>query len=99
MNHKFACLKPYCDVLTTKGWKNICDVTLKDKVAILDNFDNICYERPTEVHEYDYNGKMYQLQSEQVDLTVTPNHRMWIKKRNKDNFEFMTAENVFGKIT
>ena len=40
---------------------------------------------------------MYQLQSQQVDLTVTPNHRMWIKKRNKDNFEFMTAENVFGK--
>ena len=94
---KFACLKPNCDVLTTKGWKNICDVTLKDKVAILDNNDNICYERPTEVHEYDYNGKMYQLQSQQVDLTVTPNHRMWIKKRNKDNFEFMTAENVFGK--
>ena len=94
---KFACLKPNCDVLTTKGWKNICDVTLKDKVAILDNDDNICYERPTEVHEYDYNGKMYQLQSEQVDLTVTPNHRMWIKKRNKNNFEFMTAENVFGK--
>lgn len=94
---KFACLKPNCDVLTTKGWKNICDVTLKDKVAILDNDDNICYERPTEVHEYDYNGKMYQLQSQQVDLTVTPNHRMWIKKRNKDNFEFMTAENVFGK--
>lgn len=94
---KFACLKPNCDVLTTKGWKNICDVTLKDKVAILDNDDNICYERPTEVHEYDYNGKMYQLQSQQVDLTVTPNHRMWIKKCNKDNFEFMTAENVFGK--
>jgi hypothetical protein len=94
---KFACLKPNCDVLTTKGWKNICDVTLEDKVAILDNDDNICYERPTKVHEYDYNGKMYQLQSQQVDLTVTPNHRMWIKKRNKDNFEFMTAENVFGK--
>lgn len=94
---KLACLKPCCGVLTTKGWKNICDVTLEDKVAILDNDDNICYERPTKVHEYDYNGKMYQLQSQQVDLTVTPNHRMWIKKRNKDNFEFMTAENVFGK--
>ena len=94
---KLACLKPCCGVLTTKGWKNICDVTLEDKVAILDNDDNIYYERPLKVHEYDYNGKMYQLQSQQVDLTVTPNHRMWIKKRNKNNFEFMTAENVFGK--
>jgi len=49
---------------------------------------------------------MYKLRSQLVDLTVTPNHRMWVKKRKilengkydyPDKYDFMTAENCFGK--
>ena len=101
---KFACLVAYTRILTSNGWKEIKDVTLKDKVAILDpKSDNILYEHPEEVHKYDYNGKMYQLRSQLVDLTVTPNHRMWVKRRfgkgreYKENFEFMNAEKCFGR--
>jgi DNA-directed RNA polymerase II subunit RPB2 len=103
---KFACLVAYAMVLTSKGWKKIKDVTMEDKVAILDpETDNICYENPEEVHCYDYNGKMYKMKSSLVDLTVTPNHRMWVKKRktidgNFDygkDFEFITADKCFGK--
>ncbi len=103
---KFACLRNFIDVLTIKGWKKIKDVTMEDKVAILDPVtDNIVYENPEAVHCFDYNGKMYEMKSSLVDLTVTPNHRMWVKKRKTidgkfdygKDFEFITADKCFGK--
>ena len=100
---KFACFQNKTEVLTDNGWKNIDKITLKDNVAILDN-DNVKYEKPLEFHEYDYSGKMYDLQSQQIDLTVTPNHRMFIKKRYgkgsnyKDNFEFKELTTLLNLI-
>jgi len=101
---KYACTLPYTMVLTINGWKQIKDVNMNDKVAILEpETDNISYEHPEKIHCYDYNGKMYQLKSQLVDLTVTPNHRMWIKRRYgkgsnyKDNFEFMRADECFKR--
>jgi DNA-directed RNA polymerase beta subunit len=93
---KFACTTEFTEVLSLEGWKSIKDIKITDKVAILDG-DNVKYECPLKLHEYDYDGKMYELKSQQVDLTTTPNHRLWIKKRNKDYFEFVNAENAFGK--
>jgi hypothetical protein len=99
------------DVLTSEGWIKIIDVNLDHKIAILDpETDNILYEKPSEVHCFDYDseldGKMYQLKSQLVDLTVTPNHRMYVKKRrvleNKkydypEEFSPMFAKDCFGK--
>ena len=90
------------EVLTTSGWKALELITLDDKVAILEN-DNVVYENPTETYVYDYDDKIYELKSQQVELSVTHNHRMWIKKRYgagskyKEDFEFMTADKCFGK--
>jgi len=101
---KYSCLLPDTMVFTTNGMKMIKDITIEDKVAVLDiEKDNIKYEYPEKIHCYDYNGKMYQIKSQLVDLTVTPNHRMWIKKRfgkgsnYKKEFEFMNAEDCFEK--
>ena len=99
---KFACLTNECEVLCESGWKNINNVTFYDKVAILDN-ENVCYEYPTQLHKYQYNGKMYKLNSKYVDLTVTPNHRMWVKKRYgtsckyNTNFDFEYADKCYKK--
>jgi hypothetical protein len=108
---KFCIFSKNCDVLTSEGWIKITDINLDHKIAILDpEIDNILYEKPSEVHCFDYDseldGKMYQLKSQLVDLTVTPNHRMYVKKRrvleNKkydypEEFSPMFAKDCFGK--
>jgi len=108
---KFCLCSEKTDVLTTNGWVKIENVTNKHFVAILNpETDTIEYENPSEIHRFDYDseidGKMYQLKSQLVDLTVTPNHRMVVKKRKTledgkfnypDNFDFMLAKDCFGK--
>jgi DNA-directed RNA polymerase beta subunit len=105
------CVCFFADVLTNKGWINITKITNKHKVAIYDpDLDTLVYEYPQEVHCFDYDseldGKMYQLKSQLVDLTVTPNHRMYVKKRTTlengkfdypKDFDFMLAKDCFGK--
>ena len=40
------------------------------------------YQKATEVFHADYFGQMYRVRSEQVDLLVTPNHRMWVQRHD-----------------
>jgi hypothetical protein len=105
------CHSKSAEVLTNKGWIKINEITKKHKVAIYDpELDTLVYEHPQEIHCFDYDseidGKMYQLKSQLVDLTVTPNHRMYIKKRKTlengkfdypEKFDFMLAKDCFGK--
>jgi hypothetical protein len=95
---KFCLTSDRCDVLTYNGWINIKDVTINHKVAILVN-DTLVYEQPQEIHCFAYDseedGKLYQVKNEFVELTVTPNHRMYVKE--KDNFNFVFAKDCFGK--
>lgn len=93
------CLTPDHDVLTDKGWIPINELALKDKVATLVNGE-LRYENPSETFEFDFgptDGKMYEVNSEQVNLCVTPNHRMYVKEDGKDEFEFEYAKNLFEK--
>jgi len=91
------CLTPDHEVLTRNGWKNIVDVSVEDEVATLVDGKYLKYEKPSEVQVFDYNGKMYELDSQQVQLCVTPNHRMYVKKRGSEEYGLDLAENIFGK--
>lgn len=84
------------DVLTSKGWKPLSDITKKDLVATLDN-DKLRYRHPTDIYEFDYDGKMYELRSQQVDLDVTMDHELYVKKRDHKNFELVPAKDIKGK--
>ena len=93
---KMACFTDKTSVLTDKGWKSIKDVLKEDKVATLQHGE-IVYDFPLETFEYDYEGKMYHLVSQQLDMTVTPNHKLYVKRRDKKEYELIKAEDVFGK--
>jgi ribosomal protein L37AE/L43A len=95
---KFSCYSDDTDILTDKGWINITELTMKHSVAtLMEGGQSMRYTTPLEVMEYDFNGDMYSIQSNQVDLLVTPNHRMYVGNRDGDNFGFKLAEELYGK--
>ncbi|HID60311.1 MAG TPA: hypothetical protein EYP46_00445 [Hadesarchaea archaeon] len=104
-------LDPFCgcydsetEVLTKKGWKRFDTVTVGDEIATLNpaTFE-LEYQRPRRLYHYIYRGKMYKVKSKQVDLLVTPNHRMFVAQRKSLKpksewiFDLIPAESIFGK--
>jgi hypothetical protein len=92
---KLACFDPSHDVLTTEGWIPVTEVTKNHKIASLVDGKYLQYVNPTEIMNYDFDGKMYQVESNQVSLCVTPNHRMWVAPRN-GIFKIEKAEDIYG---
>jgi len=95
---KFCCYTPEHEVLTSEGWKSITKITKQDKVATLIDGHTLEYTNPTDIQEYDYDGDMYCIKSDQVDLMVTPNHRMYVGDREGCNFKIELAEDCYGKV-
>jgi DNA-directed RNA polymerase II subunit RPB2 len=90
---KFTCYDDTHQVLTTDGWINISNITKKHKVASLIN-NNLVYQHPYDIQSYDYNGDMYLVNSKNVSLCVTPNHRMLVKKEYDENYSIELAEDI-----
>ncbi len=94
---KCACFTDKTEILTqNRGWISIKDVSLDDQVATLDN-GKLRYTQPEMTMDYDYEGPMYQLESNQVDLLTTPNHNLYVKERNSEEYKLIRADRVFGK--
>lgn len=93
-----ACLTPDHDVLTSKGWKPIAEITKKDEVYVLKADGSFGYENPVDLIVKDCKEEMlYDLHSQQVDLCVTQDHAMWVKKRGKTTYERIPAKEIVGK--
>ena len=85
------------EVLTTEGWVTIDKITKNHYVATMIETNTLKYTKPLEIQQYDYDGKMYNIKSNQVDLMVTPNHRMYVGNAKGKNFKITEAEKCYGK--
>jgi DNA-directed RNA polymerase II subunit RPB2 len=94
---KFCCYTPEHDVLTTNGWKPISEITKGEKVASLVN-NELQYLPVTETMAYDCDENIYEIESNQVNLKVTLNHRMYTSGRDKKNFIVQEAKDIEGKM-
>jgi DNA-directed RNA polymerase II subunit RPB2 len=96
---KFCCYDPQTEVLTDRGWIAFPELTMEHKVAALGGpkNDTLVYQTPKEVMKYDFEGKMYKVAGNQVDLLVTPNHRMWVATRHApEKYRVELAADVYG---
>lgn len=90
------CFDEATEVLTNEGWKSIADITTNHRVCTRQN-GSVVYVTPSAVHRYPTGGRMYFIQSQQVDLLVTDNHRMFVKQRGATTFELVPASAIHGK--
>ena len=73
------CSLPTQQVLTNMGWVRISDIdTTIHKCATLDHNNNLIYEYPTAKYEYPHNGDMYHIHTDDVRVTCTMNHKLYV---------------------
>lgn len=94
---KAHCLSTDHEVLTLDGWKFNHQLTTEDKIATLVD-EKLVYQKPIKILNYpNYKGDMYHIETQQLDLMVTPNHRMWIAKGENHSYDFELAEDIASK--
>jgi DNA-directed RNA polymerase beta subunit len=96
---KHACYTEEHEVLTrNRAWISIKDINMDDTLVSMNPLTKeLTYEKPTEIMSYDFDGDLYSIQSQQVNLRVTPNHRMFVKPRNSDDYKILYASELLNK--
>ncbi len=90
------CYDDQTEVLTGEGWKFFRDLSLDDEIATLSSDHRLVYQRPDRLDAYEHRGDMYHAQAQQVDLCVTMNHRMYVRRRGRHSFELIEAQQLLG---
>jgi len=90
------CLKGECEVLTTRGWIQIREITMDHLVATLVD-DRIEYVSPDEVYSFGYTGAMYRVRSDLVDLDTTIDHDLYVRVDGESEYSLIRAIEVLGK--
>jgi len=93
-----GCYDDQTEVLTRRGWIKWEDASMSDEFATLNPDTNTLeYQQPSRLIRYHHSGQMYHVANRSLDMCVTPDHRMWAKRRDKDSYEVMRATEVDGK--
>ena len=93
---KNCCYDKMTEVLTQQGWVLFKDLTKEHQVATLVG-DKLVYQKPSALQEYDFDGKLYKVNSKQVKLLVTDNHRMYVRTRNS-HYNMELARDCEGRV-
>lgn len=91
-----SCYSDDTEILTENGYKLFSDLNYNDKVATLNSNKQLEYHIPDEIIKEKYVGDMYEFKNWNIELNVTPNHKMYVKKRNYNEFELLPAESKFS---
>lgn len=99
------CYDDETEVLTFDGWVKWPDVKGDELFAQVDpETQEMTYAPAAQRFRRHYQGPMYRLQSEQVDLMVTPHHSLYVQKhdtqaakRGEQPWEKVPAEDIVGK--
>lgn len=96
LGDKTCCYDDETEILTFNGWKFFKDLTKEDRVASMVD-DSLVYQNPLEIQQYDFEGKLYDVNSNQIKLRVTDNHRMYVRTRAID-YTIKEAKDIYGKV-
>lgn len=93
---KFS-LRHSSQVLTSEGWVELQNLRLDHKVATMTHNNTLDYVNPSGISSYEYDDEMYHLKTQQLEMFVTRNHKLYVKRRGKNYYELLRTPEVFGK--
>jgi len=80
------------EVLTDDGFKKYDEVKEEDSILTYSlSTKRLSYEKPERLHVYDFDGNLIHFSGEQIDVLVTPNHRMLVRDRLPDTWKVVFA--------
>lgn len=92
------CHVPETEVLTERGWVQWGDYNKTDLLATVNPYTKLLeYQQPIAVHELPHDGFMVNSTNKRVKFSVTPNHRMFVRKWSEkdrtlsDHYTFQEA--------
>lgn len=89
------CFDVATDIRTKRGWVPVAEITSSDWVATLNPItDELEWQQPTHVWAYDHAGPMYYLNTKQINMLVTMEHRLWVA-RPGEAYQAITAQEFF----
>jgi ribonucleoside-triphosphate reductase len=80
-NMAVPCYDDKTEILTKDGFKLFKDLTDKDEVATLKDGKYIEYHKPIHRVKIRYRGEMIHIKTNDLDLLVTPNHKMIVARQ------------------
>lgn len=88
----FNCYDEETQVLTNKGFKYFKDLGGNELIASLNpKTECLEYQKPIDFVAKPYEGNMIKVKGRQLDLLVTPNHNMWVRKYNGGKYHLVEA--------
>ena len=85
-NYGLACFSDDTEILSENGWKKFADLDRSELVMVFKD-GQLFYELPKHYISYDYCGEMVSIKTRSVDLLVTPNHKMIVKRFTTDKWD------------
>lgn len=93
-----ACYDEDTEILTSEGWKKFKDLKDDEIVATLNpNTNELEYQKIVKKQKFEHHGDLIHIKNRVIDLLVTPKHRLFVKNRYREKFEFIDAEKLYGK--
>lgn len=104
ISNRGFCYSEDMEVLTRHGWKQWPDIIGDEEFATLSQAGDIEYHLSQTAVARRYTGQMYEIQSQLIDLCVTPEHNMLVRKhdtqkakRNEEQWQLLAARGIEGQ--
>jgi DNA-directed RNA polymerase II subunit RPB2 len=91
---KFCLVVDKTEVLTSRGWIKFFNLKMDDYVATLRK-NKIVYEKPHSIFTLNYTGNIHKIQSDFAEMDVTMDHKMYVKQKNKEDFELIDSSRIY----
>ena len=92
-----ACYDKNTEIYTDQGWKLFKDLDGTEKVLSRNADGTYAFEKPLNYTRYHFKGQLHKYKSQNVDLCITPNHNMFMKKydiRTESDYELIPSEDI-----